>query len=113
MHEYSIVQALYDRVMMQAVSSGAIRVERVRIRLGEVSGVDAGLLGTAWQTFRVHTICEDAPMDVEIVAARWECPLCHVGSPPGGILRCAACGGPLRLAQGDEIVLDRIVMEVP
>jgi hypothetical protein len=32
--------------------------------------------------------------------------------PAGGPLRCRRCGVPARLAEGDEIMLDRIEMEV-
>jgi hydrogenase nickel incorporation protein HypA/HybF len=113
MHEYSIVQALYDTVVAQASARGAVTVHGVHVRIGELSGVDAGLLDTAWRTFRVRTICEHAAMDVEVVAARWECPVCAAGVPRGRVLRCPDCGAAVRLAQGDEIVLDRIVMEVP
>ena len=82
MHEYSIVQALYDSVAAQAAAKGAVGVHEVRVRIGELSGVDVGLLDTAWKTFRVHTICETAPMEVDRVA-------------------------------GDDLVLERIVLEVP
>jgi hydrogenase nickel incorporation protein HypA/HybF len=113
MHEYSIVQALYDSVVAQAAAHGAVSVQAVHVRIGELSGVDPGLLDTAWRTFRVRTICEHAPMDVEIVAARWACPVCATGVPRGRVLRCPDCGAAVRLAQGDEIILNRIVMEVP
>ena len=113
MHEYSIVQALYDSVVAQASARGAVAVHGVRVRIGELSGVDVGLLDTAWRTFRVHTICEEAPMEVEVVAASWECPACGIGVAKGLMLRCGDCGTPARLRQGDEIVLNRIVMEVP
>jgi hydrogenase nickel incorporation protein HypA/HybF len=113
LHEYSIVQALYDSVMTHAVARGAATVQGIRVRIGELSGVDPGLLETAWRTFRIHTICEEAPMEVELVAARWECRTCARPAPPAGIRRCTACGGALKLVQGEEIVLDRIVMEVP
>ena len=113
MHEYSIVQALYDSVAAQAAARGAVSVHGVSVRIGELSGVDTGLLDTAWRTFRTHTICEDAAIEIEMVAARWECPLCQAAGPRGGILRCSACGAPMRRAQGDEIILDRVVMEVP
>ena len=82
MHEYSIVQALYNAVVAQAAAKSATRVHEVRVRIGELSGVDVGLLDTAWKTFRVHTICETAPMEVDRVA-------------------------------GDDLVLERIVLEVP
>jgi len=82
MHEYSIVQALYDKVAAHAAARQATRVHEVRVRIGELSGVDVGLLETAWRTFRVHTICETAPMEVDRVP-------------------------------GDDLVLERIVLEVP
>jgi len=82
MHEYSIVQALYDAVAAQAASARATRVHEVHVRIGDLSGVDVGLLDTAWKTFRVRTICETAPMEVNRVA-------------------------------GDDLVLERIVLEVP
>jgi hydrogenase nickel incorporation protein HypA/HybF len=81
MHEYSIVQALYESVAAQAAAKRATRVHEVHVRIGELSGVDVGLLDTAWKTFRVHTMCEAAPMKVNRVA-------------------------------GDDLVLERIVLEV-
>jgi len=82
MHEYSIVQALYDAVAAQAAAKHATRVHEVQVRIGDLSGVDVGLLDTAWKTFRVRTICATAPMEVTRVA-------------------------------GDDLVLERIVLEVP
>jgi len=82
MHEYSIVQALYNAVAAQAAAKRATRVHEVHVRVGDLSGVDVGLLDTAWKTFRVHTICETAPIAVDRVA-------------------------------GDDLVLERIVLEVP
>ncbi|HVD93482.1 MAG TPA: hydrogenase maturation nickel metallochaperone HypA [Vicinamibacterales bacterium] len=112
MHEYSIVQALYDSVMTQAAARGALSVHGVSVRIGELSGVDPGLLDTAWRTFRVHTMCESAPMEVAVVPAKWACRDCAAEVARGRILRCPACGGSVRLTQGDEILLERIVMEV-
>ena len=113
MHEYSIVQALYDSIVVQAAAKQAVGVHQVRVRIGEMSGVDVGLLDTAWRTFRVYTICEAAPLEVEVVPVRWACAACGSEARRGGLLRCGACGGAMRLTQGDEIVLERIVMEVP
>ena len=113
MHEYSIVQALYDSVVIQASRKHAVSVHGVQVKIGELSGVDVGLLETAWRTFRVHTICEHAPMDVTVVPPRWRCAACRSEETRGGALRCKSCGGAMRLAEGDEIVLERIVMEVP
>ena len=112
MHEYSIVQALYDKVLAEAVARGATSVSGLTVRLGALSGVDAGLLDTAWKTFRVRTLCEQAPLQIETVAAKWACSRCGMDVAPGGILTCPACEAPARLKQGDEIILARIEMEV-
>jgi hydrogenase nickel incorporation protein HypA/HybF len=112
-HEYSIVQALMDRVGAEARARGATAVHRLSIRIGELSGVEPGLLTTAYDTFRERTICEHADLAVMIVAARWECPGCGCAISRGERLACTACALPARLVEGDEIVLDRIEMEVP
>ncbi|OFW05192.1 MAG: hydrogenase nickel incorporation protein HypA [Acidobacteria bacterium RIFCSPLOWO2_02_FULL_68_18] len=113
MHEYSIVQALFERVAAEARTRRATAVHRLSIRIGELSGVEPDLLTTAYETFRTETICAGAALDLRVVPARWTCPGCGRGFDRGDVLRCAACGVPARLAGGDEIMLDRIEMEVP
>ncbi|HXW08272.1 MAG TPA: hydrogenase maturation nickel metallochaperone HypA [Vicinamibacterales bacterium] len=112
MHEYSIVQALFEQIEHQAAIHQARSVERVVVRIGELSGVEAALLQTAYLTFRERTICARAPLEIAAVAARWVCRNCGATLPRGRVLRCESCGGAGRLAQGDEILLERIEMEV-
>jgi len=111
MHEYSIVQALLDKVDYEVRSHGASRASRVRVSIGELAGVEIELLKTAYDTIRHRTVCEDAELDVTRVNARWECPQCRTAIARGAALRCATCGQPARLASGDEIMLDQIEVE--
>ena len=111
MHEYSIVQALLDRVEQEAAARGGRRIVRLWVRLGELSGVEPHLLAIAYDTFRERTICEGAPMELDRVPASWACSRC--ARPVSGALRCAQCNAPATLVTGDEIVLSRIEMEVP
>ncbi len=113
MHEYSIVSSLMARVEAEATARRALAVHRLRVRIGEMSGVEMPLLESAFLTFRERSICAGAELEIVPVAARWSCPACDTSPAPGGPLRCSGCGGPLRLAAGDEIVLERIEMEVP
>ena len=99
MHEYSLVLAMMERIDREAASRGAVAVHRVRLRIGELSGVEAVLLASAF--------------DIVQVPARWECPQCRAEVAQGQILQCATCQVPARLAHGDEILLDQIEMEVP
>jgi hydrogenase nickel incorporation protein HypA/HybF len=112
MHEYSIVQALLERVEVEAARRGASSVHRLYVRIGEASGVEIDLVRTAYGVFRERTRCETADLAILPVPARWECPRCLSEIPRGTILRCAECEAPARLAAGDEIFLDRIEMEV-
>jgi hydrogenase nickel incorporation protein HypA/HybF len=113
MHEYSLVQAMFDQIGEVAHARGAISVRRVRVRIGKLAGVDPALLQTAYDLFRVRTFCADAPLDIDEVPAAWSCPVCQVDIPAGGPLVCRECGEPGRLTAGDEIVLDRLELEVP
>jgi hydrogenase nickel incorporation protein HypA/HybF len=112
LHEYSIVQALVDRVSAEARSHRASSVSRLTVRIGELAGVETSLLSAAFLAFRGGTICEGADLVIQTVAARWECPRCGNRIDRGEVLACRTCGVPAHLAEGDEIVLDRIEMEV-
>jgi len=111
MHEYSIVQALLDRVAAEARAHEAIAVHRIRVQIGEASGVESDLLATAFELARTETLCATAELEIVPVAARWVCPGCGTEIVVGEVLRCRLCEQPARLAQGDEIVLERIEME--
>ena len=112
MHEASLVQALLDRVGALARQHGATSVHRVVVRLGTLCGVEPELLALAYQAFRAHTVCAEAPLEIGRVEARWECPGCGRRFDRGEALACVPCARPARLAQGDELMLDRVEMEV-
>lgn len=112
MHEYSIIQSLVDSVEAVAAQNGGAAVHHLYVQIGELAGVDCDLLQTAYETFRFGTVCADAPITIERIGARWECPSCRAAFSRGAILRCPDCNTPARLAAGDEIVLRRIEMEV-
>jgi hydrogenase nickel incorporation protein HypA/HybF len=113
MHEYSLMTALMDRVEAEAAAHRALAVHRVRVRIGELSGVEPELLESAFAIVRAGTICEAAALDIERVAARWVCSACRRPLPAGERLQCPACGAPAALAAGDEILLGQIELEVP
>lgn len=112
MHEYSIVAALVEQVGRHARAHGARRIERLHVRIGELSGVEVPLLTAAYAVFRERTICEGAALEVQSVEALWRCPACERAIARGAAPRCPECRRPARLERGDEIVLERIEMEV-
>jgi hydrogenase nickel incorporation protein HypA/HybF len=113
-HEYSLVEALVRRVEEEARKRQALAVHGLSVRVGELSGVDAELFQTAYETFREGTICERTPLTVRKVAASWSCPRCLRPILRGEVLRCPDCKEPARLDDGgDALTLDGIEMEVP
>jgi hydrogenase nickel incorporation protein HypA/HybF len=113
MHEYSLVQSLLERVDAEARNQTAAAVTRLHVAIGEAAGVEVDLFEKAFEVFRDRTVCSDAELVVRRVPVRWRCPRCERAFEAGAVLRCEACEVPAELAQGDEIVLDRIEMEVP
>ena len=111
MHEYSLVQALVGRVEEEVRRREGAKVHRLRVKLGELSGVDRELFATAYDMFRAGTVCAEAALDVTSVPARWQCPKCSRSIARGEKLQC--CGAPARLIEGDDLLLDQIELEVP
>lgn len=113
MHEYSIIASLVARVEEIAEEKDAVAVKAVWVRLGELSGVEPELLRTAYETFREGTVCETAELHVTRTEVRWRCRECGGEIPKGERLVCPSCEGLARLVSGDEILLDRVELEVP
>lgn len=113
MHEFSVVQALLQRVETEARARAAVAVNTISVRLGELSGVNEELLASAFQMCREGTLCGGATLELERVPVRWECRACARPLEQGEVLRCPDCDEPVRLAAGDELILQQIEMEVP
>jgi hydrogenase nickel insertion protein HypA len=112
MHEYSIVQAMFDQIDRVAQQRHAASVRLVSVRIGDAAGLDVGLFRSAFELFRERTICEQAELAIEEVPARWVCPAGHGALGARRRLICEQCGQPARLESGDEITLMRLDLEV-
>lgn len=113
MHEYSIALALMERIDAEADSRRAVSVHRVRLRIGELSGIEPDLLRSAFEIVRERTRCQAAVLDITEIPAAWVCSGCGRPIGAGAVLQCPDCGAPARLAAGDEIVLEQLELEVP
>ncbi len=112
MHEYSIARALIERIDAEAASRRASAVTFVLVRIGELSGVDPELLATAYRIVAAPTICSEARLEIVPVPARWACRACGAAVPADGPRRCGVCGAAAALQHGDEIMLERIEMDI-
>ncbi|HUK66838.1 MAG TPA: hydrogenase maturation nickel metallochaperone HypA [Anaeromyxobacteraceae bacterium] len=114
MHEYSLVRAMVERVEAAVRENKAKGVHRLRVSVGELSGVEPELFRSAYEVFREGTVCAKASLDVTLVRARYTCPNCGRAFEPGEVLRCAGCDRAAHLNAGsDELLLESIELEVP
>jgi Zn finger protein HypA/HybF involved in hydrogenase expression len=74
--------------------------------------VDVDLFKTAYLTFRERTVCASADLDVDVVPVEWACETCGTRIERDQPLHCPICRHPARMIGGDEIILERIEMEV-
>ena len=115
MHELSICMSLLEQVERIAQEHGAERVERILLRIGPLSGVEAPLLKNAYPLAAAGTIAEQARLEIEPAPVRVHCVDCGEESEatPNRLL-CASCGSyHTRLTSGDEMLLASLEMSVP
>lgn len=112
MHEYSLVLSLLGRVESEVALHRAKAVHSVRVRLGELCGVEPSLFASAFEIAREGTACADASIQIEVVPARWSCPECGRDVTKGEALQCPDCGKGARLGQGGEILFDSMELEI-
>jgi hydrogenase nickel incorporation protein HypA/HybF len=110
MHELSVCLALMQQVERIAREHAATRVERIRLRIGPLSGVEAELLRQAFPLASDATVAAGAELVIEPAAVVVQCANCEAQSevPPNRLL-CLSCGDfRTRLVSGDEMLLESL-----
>lgn len=113
MHELSIAAAVVEGAEEAARRHGAASVERVRLRIGALSGVVPGALRFSFGLAAEGTLLAGAELVIEEVPARARCGGCAagfaVGSPPK--LSCPRCGQDAdELLSGREMELAGVLL---
>ncbi len=115
MHELSVCLSLLDQVQRIAAEHGATDVERIVLRIGPLSGVEATLLANAYPLAAAGTIAERAVLEIESIPVRVHCDDCGSESDalPNRLL-CASCNSwRTKLLSGDEMLLANLELRVP
>ncbi|GAA3379034.1 hydrogenase maturation nickel metallochaperone HypA [Streptomyces sannanensis] len=116
MHELSIAIAVVEAVDELARRHDADAVDEVRLRVGELAGVEPDALDFAFEVAREGTLLSTARFTVERVAAVVRCAPCavefHPGTPPN--LLCPQCdGGSVEVLAGRELELAGVGFPAP
>lgn len=77
MHELSVAQGLIDLACEAAEREGDVRVTRLTVRIGRLSGVVREALEFAFDLAAEGTLCQGAALATEEVPVTVRCPICR------------------------------------
>ncbi len=111
MHELAIMQSVVNIVEREAARCGHVRVEAIKLRVGELSGIMPECLREFFPIAAAGTAAEGARLDIEPLPARISCLDCGYDGPPSGT-ECPGCGGyGFRLTAGREFYVESMEVE--
>jgi hydrogenase nickel incorporation protein HypA/HybF len=112
MHEYSLVLSLIERVEQEMKTHHATMAHRIKVSVGELSGVEAELLASAYEIARESSMLKATELIVARVAARWCCSSCNREVDSRRSLLCDTCGGQAKLVEGGDILFESVELEI-
>lgn len=109
MHELSIAQSIIAIAVEEAARAGAERIERVKLRMGTLSGVVPEALEFAFAVAAEGTPAAGAQLEVEYLPVVCYCPDCALEFTleGGPICSCPRCGRVIsEIRQGRELEIE-------
>lgn len=93
MHEASIMSTALDLASAQVARSGGQRILKLRLRVGELSGVVPDALRFAFEALSKGGPAEGATLEIESISAMYRCRGCDADfEGNGGLSECPRCG---------------------
>ena len=115
MHELSVCHALIGQVEAIANVYRAVKIYRIVVQLGPLSGVEGHLLKQAYPLASAGSIADQAELIIEQLPIRIRCEQCGAETnAPLNRLVCGECSDwHTQLLSGDEMVLASVELEEP
>jgi len=113
MHEYSIVQALLEQCESHAKANNSTKITKVVTKIGKLSGVEPHLLQTAFETFKVKTVCDGAEFVMHLQDLKLHCNACQKESEQHEVrYQCIHCQSTdVSVVDGEDMYLMTLEME--
>jgi len=113
MHEVGIAQSILEIVEKEVNKDGTSNVKRVKLIVGEFTGVVKESLEFALDIIKKNTSAENAEFVIETVKLKTYCQECDktfIGKDDAHFL-CPDCNGILGIVEGKELKIDFIDVE--
>ena len=113
MHELAIAQGIIRIVDEQAREKGFQRVQEIRLKMGEFSGLVPACLREFFPVAAAGTAAEGAVLVIETLPARFRCLDCGYEGPVDRSGACCPdCRSPaIRMLSGREFYVDSLKVE--
>jgi len=107
MHEVGLMQSALEIAFAEARKADATRIERLHVRVGNLSGVVPDALRLAFVAGTKDTLAEGAELFLEEIAVECSCECCRTRFRPTDVIyACPVCGELSScLRQGRELEL--------
>ena len=113
MHEMSIAQSVLDIAVGEMERHASTRVNKIRLSIGEFSGVVKEALDFAFRAVLPGTPAAGADIDIVVVPMKAVCE--HCGPMPCKLndlnLLCPRCGETMRITGGREMRVDYVDLD--
>jgi hydrogenase nickel incorporation protein HypA/HybF len=113
MHEFHIVESIAKQALEKAKDNHALKVTRVVLAMGELSGLKEGPVRLYFENFSKGTLLEGAELVIKTVAAKLKCQKCGtLFERRKGEFDCPQCGTlGLPVNSGSEFYIENIEIE--
>jgi hydrogenase nickel incorporation protein HypA/HybF len=113
MHELSITQSIMDIVLDQAKETGAKKVTKINLVIGEMSGVVSDCVQFYFDFLKKGNLTEEATLDFKLVPVELRCRDCQTVFQPGdSAWVCPNCGSTNpEVVRGQESYVESIEVE--
>lgn len=105
-----MTQSIIELAEAEARKHGSDRIDRIKLRIGQFTGVVKEALEFAFDAARQGTLAESAELCIEIVPMRLTCKRCDRTFSSEGQFDffCPACGQPADIVSGRELQIEYI-----
>ncbi|MDM7920687.1 MAG: hydrogenase maturation nickel metallochaperone HypA [Pyrinomonadaceae bacterium] len=113
MHEMSIAQSVLDIAFGEMEKNAAKEIRKIKLSIGEFSGVVREALDFAFDVLKPGTAAGDAEIEIEVVPLSVVCPACGPIETTLGDLNfvCPHCDAAVRLTGGREMRVDYLELD--
>jgi hydrogenase nickel incorporation protein HypA/HybF len=113
MHELGIATSVLQEARQEAQRHAGARLRKIRLRVGELSGVNAEALRFGFEVLARESKLEPLELEIESCPRRQRCPACGLTFTVAKYdLTCPACGNAqTEFVSGDELEVASLELE--